>query len=140
MPIIYGGGEIGAAAAHRWKAQVNLNAKVAAFANSLPDLAHGEIAGWGQNGDVTRQVFTIVHLRHDHEHPQVMARFDHVRQLTDEVVHEIIEVEAEGDGTLAQALDLIFIGDLVSLYLAMGEGTDPGPVPAIEFAAGSTGT
>ena len=39
--------------------------------NAYPELDHNEICGWGQHGDVTRQVITLVELRHDFEHPQV---------------------------------------------------------------------
>lgn len=131
IPIFYGAGEIGGAAARRWKASCNKNAKIPAFAGRLPELTHDEIAGWGQHGDVTRQVFTVVQLRHEHEHPQVMRRYELMRDLVDEVVHEIVDVEAAGDGSVAQLLDLVLIGDAVSLHLAAAEGTDPGPVPAV---------
>jgi hypothetical protein len=67
LPIVYGGGSLGEVAAWRWKGQFNENPKVAAFANRLPELTHNEVCGWGQHGDVTRQVFTLVQLRHDHE-------------------------------------------------------------------------
>ena len=60
------------------------------------------MCGWGQHGDVTRQVFTLVDLRHDYEHPQELRRFDLVRELLDEVVHDVVEVRAEGEGPLAQ--------------------------------------
>ncbi len=103
----------------RWKTQVNENAKAPAFANTHPELGHNEICGWGQHGDVTRQVFTLVHFRHDYEHPQVMRRFDLTRDLLDEVVNGVEEVEAEGEGTLAQLFDLILHGDFVSLHLAV---------------------
>ena len=53
-------GPIGAVAAMRWKCQVNENAKAPAFANRVPELCHNEVAGWGQHGDVTRQVLTLV--------------------------------------------------------------------------------
>jgi glucose/mannose-6-phosphate isomerase len=43
----------------------------------------------------------------------------------------IEEVAAEGDGRLAQLLDLVIFGDFVSLHLAAQEGLDPGPVPAL---------
>ncbi|CAN5695099.1 bifunctional phosphoglucose/phosphomannose isomerase [soil metagenome] len=132
LPIIYGGGDIGAVAALRWKSQCNENAKLAAFANTLPELCHNEICGWGQHGDLTRQVFTVVHLRHDHEHPQVMRRFELVAGLIDEVVAEVHEICAEGDGALAQLLDLVLFGDFTSLHLAAQEGLDPGPVPALD--------
>jgi glucose/mannose-6-phosphate isomerase len=132
MPIIYGGGGLGAAAALRWKNEMNENPKVPAFIHTVPELTHNEIAGWGQHGDVTRQVFSLVLLRHDHEHPQVMRRFDLIRQWTEEAVNRIDEVHAAGDGPLAQALDLMFYGSMVSLHMAAQEGVDPGPIAVLE--------
>jgi glucose/mannose-6-phosphate isomerase len=133
MPIIYGGGGIGTAAATRWKAQCNENAKVPAFANSVPELCHNEICGWGQHGDVTRQVFSLVHLRHDHEHPQVMRRFDLVAEIMREIVAGVETVQASGEGPLAQLFDLIIQGDFLSLHLAANEGIDPGPIPVLDY-------
>jgi glucose/mannose-6-phosphate isomerase len=131
VPLIYGGGVVGATAAQRWKTQVNENANAPAFWNTHPELCHNEIQGWGQHGDVTRQVFTIVNLRHDGEHPQVIRRVDLVDDLVREVVAGIEDVRAEGEGELAQLLDLILFGDFVSLHMAAQEGLDPGPVPAL---------
>jgi glucose/mannose-6-phosphate isomerase len=48
------------------------------------------------------------------------------------VVADIVEVRAEGEGDLAQLLDLILVGDFVSLHLAAQEGIDPGPVPVLD--------
>jgi glucose/mannose-6-phosphate isomerase len=132
IPLVYGGGMLGAVAAQRWKTQMNENAKIPAFWNTQPELCHNEIAGWGQHGDLTRQAITIVALRHDFEHPQVMRRFELVFRMVDEVVAGIVQVEARGDGQLAQLLDLILVGDLTSLHLALNEGIDPGPAPALD--------
>ncbi|MDR3649118.1 MAG: SIS domain-containing protein, partial [Acidimicrobiales bacterium] len=110
----------------------NENAKAPAFAAVYPELCHNEIAGWGQHGDVTRQVLTLVNLRHDAEHPQLARRFAFVSDVLREVVADIIEVRAQGEGDLAQLLDLILVGDFVSLHLAAREGIDPGPVPVLE--------
>ena len=132
IPLIYGGGSIGAVAAQRWKTQMNENAKVPAFWNAQPELCHNEIAGWGQHGDLTRQAITLVALRHDFEHPQVMRRFELVFRMVDEVVADIVQIQAEGDGQLAQLLDLILVGDLASLHMALNEGIDPGPAPALD--------
>jgi glucose/mannose-6-phosphate isomerase len=132
MPVVYGAGPIGRVAALRWKQQFNLTAKVPAFANFVPELCHNEISGWGQHGDVTRQVFTQVNLRHADEHPHDTARFVQVDALTLEVVSEIVAVDADGDGALAQLLDLIYIGDLTAVEMALAEGIDPGPAPAVE--------
>jgi glucose/mannose-6-phosphate isomerase len=131
MPVIYGGSGLGGVAALRWKTQFNTNAKVAAFANQLPEATHHELCGWGQNGDVTRQVFRMINLRHDFEHPQVARGFELANQMLDEVVASIHDVVAEGDGPLAQLLDLVMMGDFVTLHRAAQEGIDPGPVPAL---------
>ena len=132
MPVVYGGGQLGATAASRWKNQINENAKTPAFWNAHPELCHNEVAGWGQHGDVTRQTMTIVNLRHEFEHPQVSRRFDLVNDLLDEVVASVLTVEAEGEGQLAQLLDLILIGDFVAWHMAVEAGVDPGPVDALD--------
>jgi glucose/mannose-6-phosphate isomerase len=131
FPLLHGAENLGAAAALRWKNQINENAKAPAFFAVYPELCHNEIAGWGCNGDVTRQIITLVNLRHDAEHPQVVRRFDLVAELLRETVADIIEVRAEGEGDLAQLLDLVLVGDFVSLHLAAQEGIDPGPVPVL---------
>ncbi|CCM61971.1 MAG: SIS domain-containing protein [Candidatus Microthrix parvicella] len=131
QPIIYGGGRTGELAAYRWKGQVNENAKAPAYWGSVPEVCHNEICAWGQHGDVTRQVNSMVYLRHDGEHPNVSRRFDFLAQITAEVVAEIFEVRAKGDGSLANFYDLAAFGDLVSLWMAAEAGVDPGPIPAI---------
>jgi glucose/mannose-6-phosphate isomerase len=132
IPLVHGGGAIGATAAQRWKTQVNENPNAPAFWSSQPELCHNEFQGWGQHGDITRQILTLVALRHDGEHPQVMRRFELVAEEMREVVAGVEEVHAEGDGELAQLLDLILIGDFVSLHMAFQEGIDPGPIDALD--------
>ena len=131
IPLVYGAAGIGAVAAWRWKADVNENAKAPAFAATHPELCHNEVAGWGQNGDITRQLMTLVNLRHRDEHPRIARRFALVDDIVREVVAGIEEVDAEGEGRLAQFLDLVIFGDFVSLHLAAQEGLDPGPVPVL---------
>lgn len=132
IPLVYGTGALGAVAATRWKNQVNENAKAPAFAHSHPELCHNEVCGWGQHGDVTRQVLTLVQLRHDHEHPQVARRVGLVEEVVDEVVASVQEVRAEGEGPLAQLLDLVLFGDFTSLHLAYEVDVDPGPIPVLD--------
>jgi len=131
IPLIYGSEGVSAVAARRWKTQINENAKTPAFFAVQPELSHNEVAGWGQHGDVTRQVFSLISLRHAGEHPQVARRVALVLDATDEVMANVIPVWAEGDDDLARFFDLALFGDLVSLHMAGREGTDPGPVPAL---------
>jgi glucose/mannose-6-phosphate isomerase len=131
MPVAYGGDALGAVAAYRFKCQVNENAKAPSFWAAVPEMAHNEICGWGQHGDITRQVMTVVRFRHAFEHPQVTRRFDLTYDLIDEVVHAVIDIDAEGEGALAQLFDLVIQGDFVSLHLAAEAGVDPGPIPVL---------
>jgi glucose/mannose-6-phosphate isomerase len=132
IPLIHGAGPIGAVAAYRWKCQLNENAKEPAFCSVLPELNHNELAGWGQHGDMTRQVLTAVHLRHDFEPPRVARSFDFVDETQQEVVSAVHTVRAEGEGRLAQLFDLVAFGDFVSLFVAAQEGLDPGPIPVLD--------
>ena len=136
FPLILGVEGLGAVAARRWKNQVNTNAKAPAFWAALPDLGHNEVAGWGQDGDVTRQVFTLVSLRLADESPAVTQAFAAVAAQLDEVVADMIEVRAAGEGLLAEFFFLVLVGDLVSLLMAGREGIDPGPAPAVDAVAG----
>ena len=140
FPVLHGAHAMGSTAAKHWKTQINLNAKTLALSATYPDLCHGEVSAWGQNGDVTRQLFTLVNLRHDAEHPQVSRSFELVSEALREVVAGIVEVRAEGESDLAQLLDLCMFGDFVSLHLARDSGVDPGPVPAVSDLASQLGS
>lgn len=131
IPLIYGGGALGAVAAYRFKCDVNENAKIPAYWHYYPELNHNEIVGYGQNGDVTRQIFTLIELRHDYEHKQVQRRFEISRELIRETLHDILEVRAQGDTPFAQLVDLTYVGSLTSVYMALEAGVDPGPVDII---------
>jgi glucose/mannose-6-phosphate isomerase len=131
IPLFYGGGALGEVAAMRWKFDVNENAKAPAFWNAYPEVDHHEICGWGQHGDVTRQVFTLVELRHGFEHPRLERRFSVTRELIEETLVQVLEVRAEGEGRLAQLLDLMYVGDWTTTYLALDHDVDPGPIAAI---------
>jgi glucose/mannose-6-phosphate isomerase len=70
----------------------------------------------------------------------VARRFDVVSAMLDEVVASVEEIRAEGEGQLAQLLDLVLVGDYVSLHLAAQEGLDPGPVPALDHVKATIAT
>ncbi len=132
IPLIHGSPGLVGVAARRWKTQINENAKSPAFFSNQPELSYDEIAGWGQHGDVTRQVISLVSLRYQGEDPLITKRIDVCDELIDEVVSDVIEVWSEETDDLSVFFELVLLGDLVSLHLAGGDGIDPGPVPAIE--------
>jgi glucose/mannose-6-phosphate isomerase len=134
VPLVWGGGALGGVAAFRWKADINENAKAPAFWNTLPELDHNEICGFGPSaggGAGPGAGLTLVELRHAFEHPQVARRVDATRAIVEPTVAGVLTVVAEGDGPLAQLVDLMYLGDWVSVYLALDAGVDPGPIDAI---------
>ena len=132
FPIVHGSDGTAAVAAAWWKAQVNTNAKAPAFWAAHPELDYDDVAGWGQSGDVTRQLLTLIDLRHHGESTATARRFELADDLLREVVADIVPVWARGDDELARFFDLALVGSVVSLHLAAAEGVDPGPVPATD--------
>jgi glucose/mannose-6-phosphate isomerase len=131
IPVFHGASGLAAVAARRWKTQVNENAKAPAYFGVQPEVCHNEVCGFGQHGDVTRQVLTLVNLRTGLEDERMSQRFRLFAELTDEALSRVVDVEAAGEGELARFFDLVMIGDFVSLHLAAREGIDPGPVPTL---------
>jgi glucose/mannose-6-phosphate isomerase len=131
IPLIYGGGRIGAVAAARLKNQINENAKTPAFFNVMPELCHNEIAGWGVAGDVMHHRISPLHLRHDFEHSRLSQRFDFNETIATGGQREVATIQAQGGTPLAQLFDLILFGDQMSLELAALRGQDPGPIDVL---------
>lgn len=128
LPIIYGSG-LTEAVAHRWKTQINENAKQPAYWDVLPELHHNEIMGWGSP---LAERFVYVLLRDPGEHPQVQKRFTITRALLEEQGRAVLEAQGEGEGLLSRLLTLSYLGDWVSYYLALLNEADPTPVELIE--------
>lgn len=125
LKMLYGSGQIGGAAASHWKGVINRYTKAPAYSQEVPGLFADELKGWGQHGDVTRQICGVVCLRHDFEHPAAARRFDALSELMLEVVGAVVTVRAAGDNPLAQLFDLQFLGSSFAVAGARNVGLDP---------------
>ena len=116
-------------AAYRWKTQINENAKSWALHETLPELDHNTIVGFGKP-DVSR--LHVVFLRHAALHPRLLLRYGATAEALDDagVSHEI--VEAQGTSAPAQVMTAIYFGDLMSYYLALLNGVQPATVEPID--------
>ena len=131
VPLIAGASGLTAPAAYRWKTQLNENAKVPAFAHDLPELDHNELVGWTGAGELAR--FAAVFLDDADVHPRVKARIELTRDLiAPSAAGGTWVVQSRGRTTIERILSLVLLGDLVSLYLAVLRGVDPGCVELIE--------
>jgi glucose/mannose-6-phosphate isomerase len=129
VPQIAGAG-LTAAIAYRWKTQINENAKMAAFANELPELDHNEIAGWDGPHDLGP--FSAVFLDDSDLHPRIRQRIELTRGWIAGKGISTYRVDALGETRTDRLVFLVLLGDLVSLYLAVLRGVDPGSVDAID--------
>ncbi len=132
IPLALASDGIGAVAAWRLQAAVNQSAKSPALSATFPVAASETLCGFGQLGDVTRQLLVLVELRSDHELAGADQWFRASRPLLDEVVAATVTIRAAGEGALAQLLDLVLIADAAALLAATSEGVDPLPLPALE--------
>ena len=132
LPVIYAGGSMTTAVAHRWRAQINENAKALAHCASLPELDHNEIVGWEVPTRARAETFVIA-LRDQSDHPRVQRRFELTRAILGAKIPGWENVESRGESSIARAMSLVLFGDYLSVHLAEAGGVEATPVPAIEI-------
>lgn len=132
VPIIYGSYPLGQVAAYRWKCQINENAKAPAFWHYLPEQNHNEITGWQNLKEISSGHFVLIWLKDPQDLKQVKKREKVTTNLISSYFADVIEVEAQGSSNLSRLLSLVYLGDFVSVYLALLYQTDPSPVERIQ--------
>ena len=126
IPVFFGGGAT-APVAFRWKTQVNENAKRPAFSAVLPEADHNEICGWQRPGG-----FAAVFLEDPAQDPRIRRRVDVTAEVIEAAGAPVHRVEAAGETPFERVMSLVMLGDLVAIYLAVLDGTDPAPVEVLE--------
>lgn len=116
------------AAARRWQTQLNENAKALAWSGALTEMCHNEVVGWMEDpgfGPFLPIVIRGIELEEERRHVDALIHL--LRSRLDVEV-----VEAASGPPAAQILELVLLGDLVSVYLAVLREVDPLPVRPIE--------
>jgi glucose/mannose-6-phosphate isomerase len=131
IPIIYGAGLM-APVAHRWKTQMNENAKAWAAFEPMPEANHNAIEGSLNPRELSDALY-VVELRDPTEEPEMAERYAVVNELLGERATNRSVVWAEGPSPLARVLSGVAFGDLVSVYLAILYQTDPTPVTLLSM-------
>ena len=156
LPVLWGTSPVAGVAAVRFANQLNENAEVPATWGVLPEVAHNQVmvlegpaaprlqAGgdpddfFRDRADDVEQAgsLALVLLRDAEEHPQTAARAQACLELAREQQVPVVELQAEGDSSLARLASLVGLVDYTSTYLALLHGTDPTPVRAITALKG----
>jgi len=128
-PVIYSTSGIPSAAI-RWKTQINENSKMMAFAGSIPEFNHNEVAGWSEGGARNRCILVFLYEENANRT---------VRKLSDAAIKAVVSygirpkvIKIRGRTILERCLRACMFGDYVSLYLAYLRGVDPSEVKTIK--------
>lgn len=127
---IYGSAGTTDIIAYRIKCQLCENAKMPAFAASLPELNHNEIIG--MDNAVARGLnAAVITLATPDDDALAVRRREWIEQRLTSKGIPVITLMAAGENRLERMLSLVQTGDFISYYLAILNGVDPTPIPAI---------
>jgi glucose/mannose-6-phosphate isomerase len=128
-PAVIYGADLTAPVAHRWKTQLNENAKLPSFHSELPEADHNEVCGW--TGEAAGRMAAIF-IEDCDQHPRERRRFELTAEIAAEGAVAVVRVETEGETRVERLLWATLLGDLVSLEVAEEVGADPERIDALD--------
>ena len=129
--LVLGAERTQAPVALRWKGQLNENSKHLAWASAVPEMTHNEVDGLIYPKGFARKMGVVL-LRDAADHPRIAKRFDWLRAHLARRGARVETVAVDGPDPMTRLFRSVAIGDLVSYYLAIGNGTDPSALPGVE--------
>lgn len=131
LPLIYGSEGILEGVARRWKTQINENSKWPCFWSVFSELNHNEMVGYEIDNRINKLV-KIVYLEDEEGLKRIEQRREITRKIIEKKVAGFIHCQTTGKSKLARMFSLIYLGDMVSYYLAILNQVNPTPVACIE--------
>lgn len=127
-PVVFGVHPSTEAVAMRWKAQLNENSKVTCLFGIFPELTHNEIVNLAHR---PHPGHVMVILRDPQDPPLLTRQLTFARDIMRPSLDDVIDLVADGADALSRQMSLSYLGDWVSVYLALMNDVDPTPVEAI---------
>jgi len=135
IPVIYAEQPQLFPLAYRWKCQINANAKYPAFCNYFPEFSHNEIEGW--ESMISQNNFIPIFVQRFSSGKNYAKHINAFKELLSQNDIEFLEFFVEGDSVIEEIFSLIYLGDMISFYLAILQNTDPTPIEFINFIKSS---
>lgn len=129
--LVYGSGFL-AEVGHRWKLQLNENAKAVAGYEAIPELNHNTVVGYRFPHGISDKIIVTM-LESELLDERIRQRYLVTGKLLERAGVSYNIVSARSSSKLSQVLELITIGDYVSYYLALLNQTDPYPLNEVDF-------
>ena len=130
IPVIYSSNETFDAVNLRWRGQFHENAKSLAFGNLLLEMNHNEINSWDMPAELLHD-FQIIFLRDANDHDRIKLRFDAIKKILEDQGLDVLTFAGEGNFLITRIMDLLYLSDWTSFYLAELYDKDPMAIPAI---------
>jgi glucose/mannose-6-phosphate isomerase len=115
-------------AAIRFKNSLNENAKIHVFVEEISEACHNDIVSWERPTNV-RPI--LIEGEDDHittkEKWQILTEYFVTKKI------DYKEVFSAPGNILTKLINLIYLLDYASIYLAVREGVDPSPIRSIDF-------
>ena len=145
IPLIYCSNPSLFPVAYRWKCQINENAKMPAFYNSIPELCHNEIESWTTK--TYQDMFVPIFLRSFNDKKEHFEKgkvfktmlesnkIDYLEFLGDSIIlpNSSDNLIDPIDYKIFDIFTLIYLGDVISFYLAILNNVDPSEIKNIEY-------
>lgn len=130
LPVVHGTTGYLGVCAYRWKCQFNENAKTMGVPSAYPELDHNEIIGWVK---ATEQLpnWSLITLVDPDAGPKMRKRIEVTTRLIGNAAQQF-EITVEGNSLLARMLSTNYLGDFVSVYLALCYDADPTVIANID--------
>ena len=130
IPLVCGGG-LFSGVARRWKSQLNENAKVWAFSDTLPELLHNFVEALDSWSAGAHQPLALLLI------PRGLSValadcYGALEELLEGVGVKHRVLTGADASPFVQLLDMLVLGDYVSYYLALLRGLDPSPTPILD--------
>lgn len=132
VPLVYAVSDFTSVVATRMKGQFNENSKLHAFYSNYPELDHNEIMGW-ESFNAIKMNLKLINILDREYHPQVAKRFQVTTQIIEKSGCEVVNLESKEKDFRLRLIDLIYLGDWATYYLAVLRGFDPTSIENINY-------
>jgi glucose/mannose-6-phosphate isomerase len=129
IPVIYTSNKFNFVA-KRWKYQLNMNSKIHAFINTLPEMCENELEAYNNVNQMGP--FRVLLLSSELDNPKIKRSYSLLKKILKDSGHDVAEISMVGSNPIQQIFSSIFFGDLISYYLAILYNVDPQSIDLIE--------
>ena len=118
--------------AHAFKNQLNENAKTFSVLFDIPEMNHHLLEGLTHPAEAKERLMFLF-IESQLYPKEIGLRYPITREVVEKNEVKTASFRLRSEGKLEQIFELLLFGSFVSLYLALLYGTDPYPIPWVDY-------